>query len=482
MLKKLLFFCLIFLFFQCGEESVSNNESDNHNEQIKDPIVKEKVIDYLELDLPEKPVIVERIYATTTNIPLKENSIYKAFDNDINTNWQSMPGATTNEGILIAFAEKTYVKSFVLDAKTDQEFVYYVNGSLVDKRWGKTGKSKSLNTKVSTIFLKFKGNNDKVKSFEPKDDEVYLTYRATDPDETISISEINFYGKGDDKLNLVLPYMVDGTVTTSSNLKSSDSYKGDNLFDNMREYAWVEGAEGNGIGEKVTFNTQKGLKINSIKIWNGYQRSPSHHYSNAKLKTFDFTTGELTENNEIRNSETSQVVNFENTFKGDEFILKITDAFDGNSYEDLAISEITFYQNQYPIKIRTNAIEKTIKANKENPDLWFLDRGFESTHEEGAGAIDISMNIRSNGTFVYYKDEYCGPYCYEIIDGNWELIESDEDKAKIMVYGKIFRPSASEEMYQGKMNMNSVKIFKDQITITKKSLQGQKFIEEIKFP
>lgn len=485
LLKKVLLFSSLFVLYQCGGEETSTDTQDktDTNTSKSDTLSNEKEsIDYLSLSLPENPIIVERIYATSTQLPLIENSIYNAFDKDEATSWNSIPGATTNEGILIAFEETPYIKSFELKASKESEFVYYVNGSIVDERWGKTGKARNLNRPVKTIFIKFRGANDKLKEISSEEDETYKTYRSTDKEESLSLSEISFTGKDGNPLNIVLPYLIDGTVKTSSKLKESDSYKGDNLFDNMREYAWVEGVEGNGIDEKVTINTQKGLKINAIKVWNGYQRSPSHYYANAKVKAFDFLSGNTSETINIEDKEKPQLVSLSKPIEGNEFELAIKEAHKGNSYEDLAISELTFYQDGYPVKIKTSSEEETVKANKANTNLWFLDRGFENTNEEGASATDISMNIRSNGTFVYYKDENCGAYCYEIIDGNWELIEADKNKVKITVFGKVFRPSASEEMYEGKMNMNSVKIFKDVVTITKKNLKGEKFIEEIIFP
>ena len=76
-----------------------------------------------------------------------------------------------------------------------------------------------------------------------------------------------------------------GIITTST-LQANSKYSSSNLFDNRKESAWVEGADGSGVNEQLTFEVFQVVNIDAIQIWNGYQRSPNIYNSNVRLKGF----------------------------------------------------------------------------------------------------------------------------------------------------------------------------------------------------
>ena len=78
-------------------------------------------------------------------------------------------------------------------------------------------------------------------------------------------------------------------VSTSSNLvekgKSSNFYSSDNLKDNSYK-SWVEGVEGNGIGETITFEFETPIDITGIGIRNGYGDA-RYYFANSRVKYFE---------------------------------------------------------------------------------------------------------------------------------------------------------------------------------------------------
>jgi hypothetical protein len=77
-------------------------------------------------------------------------------------------------------------------------------------------------------------------------------------------------------------------VYASSRLEEGDDwrkYAEVNLFDGSRDTAWVEGAAGDGIGERVWFAVDPG--INDLTITNGYARSTSLFQKNNRVKRLE---------------------------------------------------------------------------------------------------------------------------------------------------------------------------------------------------
>lgn len=60
------------------------------------------------------------------------------------------------------------------------------------------------------------------------------------------------------------------------------------LFDSRKEFVYAEGAPGAGENEALTFRFDENVKMNALKIWNGFQRSDKHYTANARIKSFEF--------------------------------------------------------------------------------------------------------------------------------------------------------------------------------------------------
>ena len=125
-------------------------------------------------------------------------------------------------------------------------------------------------------------------------------------------------------------------------------YGAGNLTDGTYR-SWVEGAEGNGIGESFTVEFMLPVKLYGFYLRNGFGQL-DHFYKNGRVKTFeivldDAASGELVhiEDEYIRGS-----YYFTSIFKTRDFIecSKVTfiirDIYPGTEFTDTCISEILF--------------------------------------------------------------------------------------------------------------------------------------------
>lgn len=133
-----------------------------------------------------------------------------------------------------------------------------------------------------------------------------------------------------------------------------DRYNTINLYDNDPETAYVEGVNGDGIGEMVMFEFGEGFEascyaVSKIEIRPGYQKSHEAFENNSRpLKLgFYFLNGrvEYAEFNKDYDENTVFTLEFDPVIAKD-CVMVIEDAVSGKKYKDLCISEVKFY-SQY---------------------------------------------------------------------------------------------------------------------------------------
>lgn len=131
-------------------------------------------------------------------------------------------------------------------------------------------------------------------------------------------------------------------VTASSYLSEKNiKHVPDLIMDGDTTTAWVEGVDGNGDGESITFTFGDLYAVSDIKIWNGYQKSEDLYYKNARPAELEL---------EFSDGSTERI-SLQDTSSGfQEFALerhvtsyvkvKIISTYEGSKYEDTVISEI----------------------------------------------------------------------------------------------------------------------------------------------
>lgn len=131
-------------------------------------------------------------------------------------------------------------------------------------------------------------------------------------------------------------------VSASSYLSEKNiKHVPDLIMDGDTTTAWVEGVDGNGEGESITFTFGDLYAVSDIKIWNGYQKSEDLYYKNARPAELEL---------EFSDGSTERI-SLQDTSSGfQEFALerhvtsyvkvKIISTYAGSKYEDTVISEI----------------------------------------------------------------------------------------------------------------------------------------------
>lgn len=134
---------------------------------------------------------------------------------------------------------------------------------------------------ILSLYIKFERLSDISRT--DKFDGEYMRSSFFDKNKSIGITEIQMM-HGGNRLNLKAPQILPGSFTASSTLSPNEAYGVQNLMDSHKEFAWVEGAPGLGIGETINVNLDSETEITGILVNNGFQRSESHFKANARVK------------------------------------------------------------------------------------------------------------------------------------------------------------------------------------------------------
>jgi len=139
------------------------------------------------------------------------------------------------------------------------------------------------------------------------------------------------------------------SIFVSSTLSPNKTldYKADNIHDFSLRTSWVEGVNGYGIGESITFRFAKqSPPVTTVEIYNGYMKSDKVWQDNSRVKQLKLYVNDkpyaLLNLKDIKSKQIFAI----DTLQGvdSELYLKfeITDIYKGDKYDDVAISEIEF--------------------------------------------------------------------------------------------------------------------------------------------
>ena len=463
------------------------------DENAKDTLPTAEVKDSVMLPPDDRPALVlYGAYATST---APQNALRKAFDRDPQTAWLTTPGAGPDEGVMLYFQQSTFIKNVQLEAVSGgsiaaiEEITVYGNGSLLAT--GAPGDIIPLEANFENLYFRITATGNCTTKQQIYSRSIYdtLTQITFSPNYQVGFSTIRITGENGE-YRVEPPERIPGSVTASSTLDpASPAYDVSQLFDSRREFAWVEGAKGNGVGETLAFQFEEEVEIGGLVFWNGYQRSNSHYKANARLKTFLFgESGIEAIAYDLTDTYGPQIPTLRNTLRGKNFGLKVNAAYHGRSYQDLAISELLFFTGEKFFTLNTGRkafFREQFKTQAKGTILEnLLDRRVANLFQAGNdGQEFLSAIFRSDGTFVMYtrEEDIMETVSQTIADGNWEVLEANAEEAKLKVFGKYVDLSALELYYQGKAETELSRIFKDEITIRGNSIKGKRFLDEVIF-
>lgn len=466
--------CIVFLsLLSCGAPKQENDVSENNTTEVQ-----------------RSAIYLDGIYATSTKLPLSQHSLENIFDGNPQTSWATAVGAASDEGVMLYFSGPTYVKEIKLTAAAGAELAsikavaVYADGHKV------TSADPSSNIKIdetlSSLFIKIEGTDhfDIVKVGDGDDGEQSL--ERFDSKFSVGLSEIEVFGETE-KLELMPPQAITGSVVASSVLTPADAYNAAQLFDSRKEFVWAEGGKGSGENENLTFSLEKEQTVSRIKVWNGYQRSEKHFGANARIKSFEFgIKGGSKATYTLQDSMDPQEVTLNEPLSGKEFVLTVLEVYPGKDYKDLVVSEILFFNTDIPFVVKNNDAEASVKSlitkTKGSVLENYVDKRLKNHVDNYDFISDKSLILRSNKTFVLYEHSTTSDGTKEetvetVADGNWEIMEQTDEYAKVRVFGKLFNLSEAVEVYKGNTSKEFIKIFQDNLHITKEEVRGEKYID-----
>jgi D-alanyl-D-alanine dipeptidase len=436
----------------------------------------------------ESAIYVERMYATSTGKYGPENVL----DGDPATYWEAMPGAGGNEGIMLYFPEAVKVSKLRITAPKSSGITrleVFVNGSNQDQI--SPNQNLSIDEEVRSLFVRvFRMGGDQLDRYYLNDG--YGEVLTSAASQTASISDIELYGSNGELLKVRPLHLESGRAIPSSTLAPVEAYSADYLFDSRNEFGWAEGVAGSGEGQTIKFSFDRDVRIEKIKIWNGYQRSQSHFERNARAKGIQFgPQGGASDSYELADKQGAQVVNLTKPLQGKSFDMKINSVFAGKSYQDLVLSEMRFFdgkrwfalysgdqearKNALQHKVMGTSLESVLDRNLADATSYNFDN---EKHER-------SLLLRSNGSFVLYLSDFemagkDGREIRQVADGNWEIIQLGKDQTRIKIFGKIHRIRDKIDLYKGTSSSESTRIFNEFLNVSTEWVRGEKLLDSLR--
>ena len=475
------------LFLSSCEEG--GGESTSEGGPAADTTVEESGPEGIPFD-PDA-IYLERMYATSTG----DHPAANLLDGDPATDWNAMPGAGQDEGIMLYFEAPTFVQKVAFKGAQGgsalEELGLYVNGSEV----GTTAPDGEIAVEadVQSLFVRITAVSG-AKTDSYSDEEGYEEHHVEQFPENLEtrLAEIELYG-ADGKLVKARPLHLEaGSISPSSVLTPPEAYHADFLFDSRLEFGWAEGKEDEGIGESITFDFDREVKVTRLKIWNGYQRSDDHFQKNARVKDFTFGLAGGTEKAyQLGDTQSPNVIDLDDALEGKSFTLNIKSAYPGSKYKDLLMSELRFFDGQQWFGIESGGEAARKAALKEKvagtPIEKLLDRNLTYTEMDHINDTEFTIRLilRSNGSYVLYKDfrgsrDNTIKELREVADGNWEIQKVGSGFVRVKVFGKLHRIMDKDLVYKAKSKRLGKRIYSEILTIYPDYIEGQNMIETMR--
>ena len=139
---------------------------------------------------------------------------------------------------------------------------------------------------------------------------------------------------------------VTGVTATSwlSEPQYNTYHTPDRLIDNDLSTAWVEGADGNGVGESFTITLDDVYKVSGCIIYPGYQKSDEQYLKNSTPASVRLTFSDGSwYDYDLEDVKTGHQLTLPETVETSSLTVTILSVYRGNVYEDTCISEISLF-------------------------------------------------------------------------------------------------------------------------------------------
>lgn len=123
--------------------------------------------------------------------------------------------------------------------------------------------------------------------------------------------------------------------------QGANRYGPENLYGESG-WAWCEGAPGSGQGEYIRITYAEPARFKSLLIGNGYAKSKTAYFNNARARTVRIETGDgLTFAAELKDSQEMQTIRLPRTVKTTTVRFEIVDVYGGDKHKDMCMHYFT---------------------------------------------------------------------------------------------------------------------------------------------
>jgi hypothetical protein len=361
-------------------------------------------------------------------------------------------------------------------------------------------------TESISVFINFDefirrsetGKNNKIAqvSFDPVVSARSVTINFG-KNEGICLASIHLLDNDKKKYKVQVPKVVQAEVTASETSRPYQSYDVMNMFDSRYEYAYAS-AKG-GAGVFFDFKFKESIKIESVKLWNGYQRSDIHCVDNGRVKTLQFEGDDgYNETIQLEDELGSQTIQLPKPYKGKNLKMTVKEIFKGRKYQGFLISELRFFDGkQWILPDPSEASAKIASQNREeftksglvsalnhsleggdhfaNETIVKVSADNSSSNGENQSGDDHSEDMqeeeperslsywifrfRSDGSFFLEgntsrdKEDSIEHQRFFAL-GNYEVVKSDEKGMNLKIFGFLRNTKTSEEIIYGEGDCN----------------------------
>lgn len=469
MRKALISVCFLSCcFLSCTTEDFSESQSTGiSNELVENglPILEDR----------RKPLMLERLTSSSNAVGA---DIYKIFDEQQDTHWETRPGNGPLESIDITFMGEGEVIGKLLlspligdEYASIQEVNIYVDHHL--KTFGTLSDTIAVDTLVKHLSIEFRQVGELNRShFQFQDERVTLA--TFPPDQSIGLSYLSLYDTLGKEFKLIPPKRVNGRIASSSNLNPLILYHAGHLFDFKDHFAWVEGADGSGTGDSILFQFDTTVCINKVQLHSGFQTTLDQFDANAKIKTLSFNP--LEDTTQVFFQLPDAMVS--NTIllpakNAQSWVLKIIDIYPGKVTRDLAISELLFFDCEGSPFILESGLGKQFQRELNTVvEGAFLEsilgRYYQNEIENDGVIRNQSIVLYPDGHFRVFIQNFDRIKKITVSkwgDGFWSADEVGEESIKLKLWGRWYRETPRLETLISN-------VFEEDLLVTTSTLEG----------
>ncbi len=143
--------------------------------------------------------------------------------------------------------------------------------------------------------------------------------------------------------NIDMRHVID-IVATSELREPQELHHAGNAVDGNRTSAWIEGRDGQGIGEEITLVFNGFYYVKGIHIHNGFQKSEDLYYKNSRPEYIRiYCSDGINQTVRLDDFMEMQTIEFDEPILCNQLSIYIESVYPGSKYEDTAISEINLY-------------------------------------------------------------------------------------------------------------------------------------------